>query len=197
MQRSRVKIDVYISWYNRVFCVHVDKTRENFRQMGSNLLILRLNLVHVLRLSVDYERLHNLHEIQRDWEQVHPEVVNVDIEAITLVRPEAVSSGIVQELVRLTIGLQVDHEDVRGRENLERGVKHALAMVKTLNQVVDGLDSVIVQAVLVDDDTRVVVNAFADAAHESFKLGHAPYNELVGHFVLLVVIVHADLRLGL
>ena len=87
MQRSRVKIEVYvyISRYNRVFRVHVDKTRENFRQMRSDLLILRLHLVHVLRLSVHYERLHNLHEIQRDREQVHPEVVNVDIEAITLI----------------------------------------------------------------------------------------------------------------
>ena len=66
-------------------------------------------------------------------------------------------------------------------------------MVKALNQVVDGLDCVIVQALLVDYHARIIVNSLADAAHEGLKLRHAPYNKLIGHFVLIVVIAHANL----
>ena len=68
-------------------------------------------------------------------------------------------------------------------------------MVKALNQVVDGLDCVIVQALLVDYHARIIVNSLADAAHEGLKLRHAPYNKLIGHFVLIVVIAHANLWL--
>ena len=68
-------------------------------------------------------------------------------------------------------------------------------MVKALNQVVDGLDCVIVQALLVDYHARIIVNSLADAAHEGLKLRHAPYNTLIGHFVLIVVIAHANLWL--
>ena len=128
--------------------------------MSANLLVLGLDLMHVLGLAVDYERLYNLHEVQSDRKQVHAQVVYVDIEAITLVRSEAVGSSVIQELIRFAISLQVDHEDVQSSENLQRSVKDSFTVLEALNQVVDGLNSIKVKTVLINYDSRIVVDSF-------------------------------------
>jgi len=69
-------------------------------------------------------------------------------------------------------------------------------MVEALDQIIDSIDSVCVEAFFVDDDAWVIVDALADASHKRLILGHAPNDELIVKFVLLVVIGRTDARPG-
>ena len=100
--------------------------------------------MHVFRVWVDDEGLDNLHEVEGDWEHVHSQIVNVDIEAIALIWSKAVSSRVVHELVCSAVSLQIDTEDVHGCEDFERCVEYAFTVVKSLNQVIYSLDCVMI-----------------------------------------------------
>jgi len=65
--------------------VHVNQTREYLRKMSADLLILGFDLVDVFGVPVHDERLNNLQEVQSDWEHIDAQIVNIDVEAITLI----------------------------------------------------------------------------------------------------------------
>jgi hypothetical protein len=122
--------------------------------------------VHVLGRPVDDERLYDLKEVEGDREEVDTQVVNVNVEAVALVRAEAVGRRVVEELVRVAVFVQVDREYVHRRQHLQRRVHHVRPVIESLHQVVDGLDRLIVETILVIEQVRVVVDPFAEPAHQ-------------------------------
>lgn len=144
--------------------------------------------MHVLGRPVDDERLYDLKEVEGDREEVDTQVVNVNVEAVALVRAEAVGRRVVEELVRVAVLVQVDREYVHRRQHLQRRVHHVRPVIESFHQVVDGLDRLIVETILVIEQVRVVVDPFAEPAHQCLILCHVQKDHLVLFLVLVVVV---------
>lgn len=70
------------------------------------------------------------------------EIVDVNVEAVTLLWPETVSCRIVDESGGSAVLSQVHSQDKPSCDGLEKGVEAALSVLETFVQVIDGIDSV-------------------------------------------------------
>ena len=162
-----------------MICVHVDKGRKNFRSVQADGAPLALDLGQTIGLGHYNECLDDLQEVEDYGEQIDAQIVNIHIEAVALVRAEAVSHGVVQELVHLAVLGYIVDENVQRRAYFQCRVEVTLAVAPPLNHVVNRVDRRSVQAFRIIQGLRAAVKAFADAAHQTFVRSNIPLDQLV------------------
>ena len=163
-----------------VICVHVDKGRKNFRSVQADGAPLALDLRQTIGRGHYDERFDDLQEIEDNWEQIDAQIVDIHIEAVALVRAEAVGQSVVEELVHLAVLRYIVDENIQRRGYFQGRVEVTLAVAPPLNHVVNRVDRRSVQALRIIQGLRAAVKAFADAAHQTLVRSDIPLDQLIG-----------------
>ena len=113
-------------------------------------------------------------EAKHDWHCINGNIVEIDVEAVALVRPEAVGRNVVVELPCAAVYVKVCHEDIAGDQHFECRVPKANTVHPTFVKVEYGLHAILVQALFVFKVVWIIIEPLANAVHECFVLGNCP-----------------------
>ena len=113
-------------------------------------------------------------DAKHDWHCINGNVVEIDVEAIALVRPEAVGRNVVVELPCAAVHVKVCYEDISGDQHFECRVPKANTVHPTFIKVENGLHAILVQAFFVFKVMWIIVEPLANAVHECFVFSNCP-----------------------